>query len=88
MKKIVLNLGFVFIAVAVICLFVKNSLDYCRLADENNKLKGELNCLKNSTNGEMQFIWNDDLEAIPADGQNIKIELTDDNKVYLTTADN
>ena len=88
MKKLSLMLVFIIISIFIICLFAKNMYDYCNLLDENHRLKGEINCLKNSTNGEIQFIWNDDLEALPADGQNIKIEFTQDNRIYLTNVEN
>lgn len=35
-------------------------------------------------NNGIHFIWNDDEESIPQDGELIKIEFTDENTVYLT----
>jgi hypothetical protein len=41
-----------------------------------------------STNNEKPketvFIWNDDLESIPADNELIKIEFTQNDTIYLT----
>lgn len=37
---------------------------------------------KDFNNG-IYFIWNDDEESIPPDGSFIKIEYTDENKVYI-----
>ena len=34
-------------------------------------------------NNNIQFIWNDDEESIPADGSLIRLEFTDENNVYI-----
>ena len=41
---------------------------------------------KDFNNG-IYFIWNDDEESIPKDGSLIKIEYTDENKVYIGPVD-
>ena len=38
-------------------------------------------------NNNIQFIWNDDEESIPADGGLIRLEFTDGNDVYIGPAD-
>lgn len=38
-------------------------------------------------NNNIQFIWNDDEESIPADGSLIKLEFTDENNVYIGPAE-
>lgn len=50
-----------------------------------------INCLliieimkKNKENDDViHFVWNDDIESIPADGELIKIKYTDENTVYI-----
>ena len=37
-------------------------------------------------NNNIQFIWNDDEESIPADGSLIRLEFTDENNVYIGPA--
>lgn len=34
---------------------------------------------------EIHFVWNDDQESIPQDGEKIVIEFTDENTVYIGT---
>lgn len=34
-------------------------------------------------NNGINFVWNDDEESIPCDGENIKIEFTDENTIYI-----
>ena len=38
-------------------------------------------------NNNIQFIWNDDKESIPADGSLIRLEFTDENNVYIGPAE-
>lgn len=38
-------------------------------------------------NNNIQFIWNDDEESIPADGSLIRLEFTDENNVYIGPAE-
>ena len=37
-------------------------------------------------NNNIQFIWNDDEESIPADGSLIRLEFTNKNNVYIGPA--
>ena len=39
--------------------------------------------LLSTEDNEIKFVWNDDEESIPCDGENIKIEFTDENTVYI-----
>ena len=38
-------------------------------------------------NNNIQFIWNDDEESIPADGSLIRLEFTDENNAYIGPAE-
>ena len=38
-------------------------------------------------NNNIQFIWNDDEESIPVDGSLIRLEFTDENNVYIGSAE-
>lgn len=38
-------------------------------------------------NNNIQFIWNDDEESMPADGSLIRLEFTDENNAYIGPAE-
>lgn len=47
-------------------------------------LRQEVSELKNQGN---TFIWNDDWESIPADGSLIRIEFTENDTIYIGSAE-
>ncbi len=83
-----MNKNFLQIAFAIVFLFllvfsVQLYIGYTKLEAYSNAQDAYIEKLEKADNNEIQFIWNDDEESIPKDGSLIRIEMTDENTVYI-----
>lgn len=67
-----------------IILTVMSILSY-NLGVSDAEIKQEIleTHIENGNDNSIKFVWNDDEESIPKDGSLIRIEMTDENTVYL-----
>ena len=83
MNKNFLQLAFTIVFLFLLVFSVQLYIGYTKLEAYSNAQGAYIEKLENADNNEIQFIWNDDEESIPKDGSLIRIEMTDENTVYI-----
>lgn len=83
MNKNSLQIAFAIVFLFLLVFTVQLYIGYTKLEAYSNAQDAYIEKLENVKNNEIEFIWNDDEESIPADGSIIRIEHTDENTVYI-----
>ena len=83
MNKNFLQLAFAIVFLFLLVFSVQLYIGYTELEAYSNAQGAYIEKLEKADNNEIQFIWNDDEESIPKDGSLIRIEMTDENTVYI-----